>query len=75
MEFEKSSIERLKRTLYSRDDSVVPKERRTPVPERETDVPHDWGEKASFDISPDTMAKHNNSFFNKFLLLLILSII
>src|SRR3989344_2850969 len=68
MEFEKSSIERLKRTLYSRDENLVPKERRTPVAERETNVPHDWGTKESFDISPETMVQRNNSFFNKFLI-------
>jgi hypothetical protein len=67
MEFEKSSIERLKRTLYSRNENVIPKEKRTPVSGRETDVPKDWGAPPSFDISNETMAKHNNSFFNKFL--------
>src|SRR4051812_40554019 len=68
MDFEKSSIERLKRTLYSRDENLVPKEHRTPVSERDINVPHDWGEKTSFDISPEVMVKRNNSFFNKFLL-------
>lgn len=67
MEFEKSSIERLKRTLYSRNENVIPKEKRTPVSGRETDVPKDWGAPPSFDISNETMTKHNNSFFNKFL--------
>ncbi len=68
MEFEKSSIERLKRTLYSRNENVIPKEKRTPVSGRETDVPKDWGTPPSFDISNETMIKHNNSFFNKFLI-------
>lgn len=66
MEFEKSSIERLKRTLYSRNENIIPKEKRTPVSGREIDVPKDWGATASFDISNETMTKHNNSFFNKF---------
>ncbi len=68
MEFEKSSIERLKRTLYSRNEDIVPKEKRTPVSGREIDVPKDWGAKPSLDISGETMIKHNNTFFNKFLL-------
>ncbi len=68
MDFEKSSIERLKRTLYSRDENLVPKEKRTPVSERESNVPEDWGTKTSFDISPEIMVQRNNSFFNKFLI-------
>ena len=66
MEFEKSSIERLKRTLYSRNENVVPKEKRTPVPERKIDISTDWGTTPSFDIPKENMTKHNNSFFNKF---------
>lgn len=66
-DFEKSSIERLKRTLYSRDEKLVPQEKRTPVSERESNVPHDWGTNVSFDLSPEVMAR-NNSFFNKFLI-------
>lgn len=68
-DFEKSSIERLKRTLYSRNEKVVPKEKRTAVSEgEELDVPTNWGREPSFDIplQPDT--KQNNSFFNKFLI-------
>ncbi|MEQ1561183.1 MAG: hypothetical protein ABL899_00505 [Nitrospira sp.] len=68
MESDESSIERLKRTLYSRDEAVVPKERRTPVEPHPINVPTDWGTPKSFDISPEIMVKHNNSFFNKFLL-------
>ena len=68
MDSEESSIERLKRTLYSRDEKLVPKEKRTPVPGREFDTPTSWGTKPSFDISPEAMTKKNNSFFNKFLL-------
>ena len=68
MEFEKSSIERLKRTLYSRNEKIVPKEKRTPVAERKTDISTDWGTTPSFDISNDTMSKPNNSFFNRFLI-------
>jgi len=64
-----SSIERLKRTLYSRDERVVPKERRTPVSSVENSVKTDWGTNEDFKISlDDTMTKKNNSFFNKFLL-------
>ncbi len=68
MNFEKSSIEKLKRTLYSRDENVVPKEHRTPVSPQESDVPKDWGEAPSFGISYEDMSKSKNSFFNKFLL-------
>ncbi|MFA5888933.1 MAG: hypothetical protein WCW47_02495 [Candidatus Paceibacterota bacterium] len=69
MEFEKSSIERLKRTLYSRNENVVPKEKRTPVSGKEVNAPTDWGTKPSFDIPiDDTMTKRNHSFFNKFLI-------
>ncbi len=71
MEFEKSSIERLKRTLYSRNDKVVPKEKRTPVQGHEIQVPTDWGSNTSFNLPPEElehMSKPNNSFFNKFLL-------
>ncbi|HEY4508735.1 MAG TPA: hypothetical protein VJC13_00415 [Candidatus Paceibacterota bacterium] len=67
-----SSIERLKRTLYSRNEKLVPKEKRTPVSGREVNAPKDWGTEASFGLSPDalnnSMTKSNNSFFNKFLL-------
>lgn len=65
---EESSIERLKKRLYSRNDSVVPKDHRTPVQGFGSNVPTSWGEPKSFDISPEVMTKKNNSFFNKFLL-------
>ena len=65
---EESSIERLKRTLYSRNENLVPKEKRTPVSPHEVEAPTSWGEPKSFDISPEIMTKKNNSFFNKFLL-------
>ncbi len=65
---EESSIERLKRTLYSRNEDVVPKEKRTPVAGREIDAPIDWGAPKSFALSPEEMKRKNNSFFNKFLL-------
>ena len=69
MESEESSIERLKRTLYSRNEKIVPKERRTPVSERKVDVPTDWGTNSSFDSLDNDMVKTNkNSFFNKFLI-------
>ena len=67
-----SSIERLKRTLYSRNEKIVPKEKRTPVSGGEIDAPKDWGTENSFGLSPDNinnlMTKSKNSFFNKFLL-------
>ena len=66
MNFEKSSIERLKRTLYSRDEKVVPKEKRSHVEGEEPQVPPNWGEKPSFDM-PLQIPAPNNSFFNKFL--------
>ena len=69
MDFDKSSIERLKRTLYSRNENVVPKEKRTPVQATEVvDVPSDFGTKPSFDIPFEKMTEQKNSFFNKFLL-------
>ncbi|TSC70501.1 MAG: Uncharacterized protein CEO12_336 [Parcubacteria group bacterium Gr01-1014_46] len=68
VESEESSIERLKRTLYSRNENLVPKEKRTPVSPHESDVPTDWGDKPDFAISPDVVMKKNNSFFNRFLL-------
>ncbi len=65
---EESSIERLKRKLYSRNEALVPKDHRTQVSGFEANVPKDWGEVKSFDITPEVMVKRNNSFFNKFLL-------
>lgn len=67
-ESDESSIERLKRTLYSRDEKLVPKEKRTPVAPRDFGVPTSWNDKPNFDITADTMVKRNNSFFNKFLI-------
>lgn len=66
MEFDKSRIERLKRSLYSRDESLVPKEKRTPVREEEFSTPKNWGEDHSFEFPTEEMSKKNNSFFNKF---------
>ena len=68
MDFDKSSIERLKRTLYSRDEKLIPKEKRTPVEGHEIDAPTNWGQPKSFDISYEEVKKKNNSFFNKFLI-------
>ncbi len=65
---EESSIERLKKTLYSRNEKVVPKERRAPLQSMETDAPTNWGESKSFKFSADIMSKKNNSFFNRFLI-------
>ncbi|MES3004942.1 MAG: hypothetical protein V4690_02400 [Patescibacteria group bacterium] len=69
MDLEKSSIERLKRTLYSRDESLVPKEKHTPVSPIENNVKTDWGTNTSFELEKEStpMAKTNNSFFHKFL--------
>jgi hypothetical protein len=69
MEFEKSRIEKLKSALYSRNENLVPKEKRTPVRGEEADVPTDWGQKPSFDFSLEEMKHKNNSFFNKFLII------
>jgi hypothetical protein len=71
MESENSRLERLKRSLYSRNEDLVPVERRTPVQGREYDVAKDWGGKKDFDFSDNTMHKKNNSFFNKFFLISI----
>ena len=68
MDFEKSSIERLKRTLYSRNEDVVPKEKRTPVSPHETEAPINWGAEPSFELEPEMRSTKNNSFFNKFLI-------
>ena len=69
MDFEKSSIEKLKRALYSRDENIVPKEKRTTLQGDEQNVAENWGEKHSFDIysTPMSMTKESNTFFNKFL--------
>jgi hypothetical protein len=71
MESENSRLERLKRSLYSRNEDLVPKEKRTPVSGREYDVAKDWSGKSGFDFSDKTMQKKNNSFFNKFFLISI----
>ena len=52
MDPEESSIERLKRALNSRDERVVPKERRTPVQPHEQEVQTNWGTNTSFDVVP-----------------------
>ncbi len=62
-----SSIDRLKRNLYSRNEKLIPKEKRTAVEPKEFDVPSSWGDKPDYSISPETIVKRNNSFFNKFL--------
>ncbi|HRH26779.1 MAG TPA: hypothetical protein PLZ99_01320 [Parcubacteria group bacterium] len=63
---EESSIERLKRTLYSRNEDIIPKEKRTPVAPKEYDVPTDWGSKPNYDLPPEVIIKRNNAFFNKY---------
>ncbi len=67
-ESDESSIDRLKRTLYSRNEKLVPKTERTQVAPHEFDVPSTWGDKPDYSISPKTIVKRNNSFFNKFLI-------
>lgn len=62
-----SSIDRLKRTLYSRNENLIPKEKRTPVTPKEYDVPTSWGDKPDYSLPPEAIVKKNNSFFNKFL--------
>ncbi len=64
---EESSLEHLQRNLYSRNENLVPKEKRTPVSPREVEAPKDWGTKPNFNITSEEMARKNNSFFNKFL--------
>lgn len=66
-DFENSRIEKLKRSLYSRDTSSLPKDDRGGVSSQDYDAPKDWGQSPSFEISPDVMVKKSNSFFNKFL--------
>lgn len=68
MDFDKSSIERLKKSLYSRNEELVPKEKRTPVSPHENVAPTNWGTKPSFELEPEMARSKNNSFFNKFLL-------
>jgi hypothetical protein len=63
---EESSIERLKRTLYSRNEDIIPKEKRNPVLPKEFDVPTDWGSKPNYDLPPEVLIKRNNAFFNKY---------
>lgn len=67
-ESDESSIDRLKRTLYSRNEKLVPKTQRTQVAPKEFDVPSAWGDKPDYSISPEVIVKRNNSFFNKFLI-------
>lgn len=68
MDFDKNRIERLQRALYSRNENLVPKEKRNPVTAKETNVPENWGSPKSFELQPEEMTRHNNSFFNKFLI-------
>ena len=68
-DFDKSRIERLKRSLYSRNEDIVPKEKRTPVTGQESDVPTSWGDKPSFNMPYEQVGRKSNSFFNKFLLI------
>ena len=66
--FENSRIERLKRGLYSRNESLVPKDNRPHIEHKDYEVSGSWGAPKSFEIKPDVMTKRNNSFFNKFLI-------
>ncbi len=67
--FENSRIEKLKRALYSRNESLVPKDERSHISHYESEVQSDWGGPKSFDLRFDEVAKRNNSFFNKFLII------
>ena len=68
-DFDKGRLERLKRSLYSRDSSAVPTEKRTPISETDvTEVKNSWGTPSSFDLPKESMTRKNNSFFNKFLI-------
>ena len=51
------SLERLERTLYSRDEKLVPKDERGVIERDERDVPRDWGAPKSFAITADEMKK------------------
>lgn len=67
--FENSKIERLKKALYSRNETLLPKEERSSISERNIDVPTTWGDEQSFQFTQENMSKKSkNSFFNKFLL-------
>ena len=71
MSFEESRIERLKRSLYSRNEKAVPKEKRTPIQPTsgmESNVPTSWGVPPSFTISPESVTRKSKHFFNKFLI-------
>lgn len=68
MDKEESKIDRLQRTLYSRNPGEILKDRRSDVTPKDFDVKKDWGEKPNYDIPVENMIKRNNSFFNKFLL-------
>ena len=65
---EESSIERLKKTLYSRNEKIIPKEKRTSMQNLDMEAPTSWGQAKSFQFSPEMMSRKNNSFFNKFLI-------
>lgn len=68
MDKEESKIDRLQRTLYSRNPGEILKDRRSDVTPIDFDIKKDWGEKPKFDLPVENMIKRNNSFFNKFLL-------
>src|SRR3989344_3216107 len=65
---EESSIERLKKTLYSRNEKIIPKEKRTSMQNLDMEAPTSWGQAKSFQFSPEMMSRKNSSFFNKFLI-------
>lgn len=66
-EREEDRIERLRRTLYSRNEKFIPRDIKTPIEKKEYDVPTNWGGEHNYDIKPEMVVKRNNSFFNKFL--------
>ncbi len=72
MDFKKDRLENLKQSLYSRNEDMVPKEKRTPVSGQDYTVPPDWGDDKGFDFSDKKMSQKNNSFFNKFFLISVI---
>lgn len=67
---ENSRIERLKKSLYSRNTVDAPAEQRSNINPTGVEAPTSWGAPKSFEYTVDSMSKgRNNSFFNKFLLI------
>lgn len=68
--FENTRIEKLKKSLYSRNTVDAPTEQRSNINPTGVEAPTSWGAPKSFEYTVDSMSKgRNNSFFNKFLLI------